>query len=313
MQLPVEPIPSSSFDAPPATHEARDDRLALVTIPVGIAVTAAITAGALLARLPFQDTLAWTTGGLLIVLTSVELLRGRDRPSRSNAPRDLICSALSMLTGGAAMTGVGSAAIALAGEGPGLAAGLPFALAAVAALLVSDAIGYWAHRAYHVFPSLWRMHAIHHLPSELYVLMSGVEGPLIVLINRIPRYAALVLLGFSDEVLFVHAMVDLWQGLSTHIGFPTRNPWVSAVLHTPETHRYHHSRKPGDAGNYAFIFTLWDRMLGTWIAPSGRRPRPGIADPSGLPSRWWQHLLLLPGNPGRAASSAAGRGGPRSR
>ena len=36
------------------------------------------------------------------------------------------------------------------------------ALQVVGAVLVADFTQYWVHRAFHTFPALWRIHAVHH-------------------------------------------------------------------------------------------------------------------------------------------------------
>src|SRR4029077_3347634 len=45
-------------------------------------------------------------------------------------------------------------------------------------LLTVDCARYWLHRACHRFPSLWRLHAVHHSPEILYSLNSGRFHPL---------------------------------------------------------------------------------------------------------------------------------------
>ncbi|MBL8956716.1 MAG: sterol desaturase family protein, partial [Myxococcaceae bacterium] len=123
--------------------------------------------------------------------------------------------------------------------------------------------------------------------AELYTVMAAVDGPLFVFGIRVLRALALAGMGFSAEALVVVVLFDAWQGLSSHTGVDTHNPWLSRVLVTPETHRMHHS--VSHAGNYAVLFTLWDRVFGTWVAPSVEVPRLGLAEHE----RWHRLLFLL--------------------
>ena len=48
----------------------------------------------------------------------------------------------------------------------------------VVALLVTDCASYWAHRALHEIPVLWRLHSIHHCSDELDWLSTSRGHPL---------------------------------------------------------------------------------------------------------------------------------------
>jgi sterol desaturase/sphingolipid hydroxylase (fatty acid hydroxylase superfamily) len=219
---------------------------------------------------------------------------GRWRPGVRSLPRDALFIALS---GGLDTVGrVAAAQVAMhvGDAGFGDVARVPLWLSIPLGLIVADGVAYAIHRAFHSQPLLWRVHALHHLPRELYALMSTVNGPLMVLLVRGLPLVALVALGFPAEVVFAYSMLDTWVGLSSHTGVDTHNPWITAVLVTPETHRLHHGSSLGDAGNYALLLTFWDRLLGTWVPPRKDQsvPSVGLAEPETLPSTWGGVLLL---------------------
>jgi sterol desaturase/sphingolipid hydroxylase (fatty acid hydroxylase superfamily) len=59
---------------------------------------------------------------------------------------------------------------------------------------------------------------------------------------------------------------------------PGLERWVRLLFVTPAMHRVHHSRLPHDTDtNYSNIFSLWDRLFGTF-----RTPRPGEPIDCGL-------------------------------
>ena len=53
----------------------------------------------------------------------------------------------------------------------------------VVALLVADCASYWAHRALHEVPVLWRLHAVHHSSGELDWLSTSRGHPLDQIVN----------------------------------------------------------------------------------------------------------------------------------
>lgn len=228
----------------------------------------------------------------LAVLSGLELGIGRWHPRLRTLLRDSLCL---MIGGGldtAARIVVAMLALGLGGQGFGPAAWLPVWIAIPLGLLAADFGAYVVHRAFHARPFLWRVHALHHHPDELYTLMSSVNGPLMIFIVRAVPIALLVLLGFPPEVTFAYALIDAWIGLVQHTGVDARNPWLAKVLMTPEVHRMHHSSDPADTGNYALMFCIWDRVLGTYVAPHDQVPKPGFAEPDTLPATWLGLLLL---------------------
>jgi sterol desaturase/sphingolipid hydroxylase (fatty acid hydroxylase superfamily) len=61
---------------------------------------------------------------------------------------------------------------------------MPLAAQAAFALISSDLLWYAYHRAAHTFSRLWRVHGLHHAPSQLYVLMHQVFNPIDLLVSR---------------------------------------------------------------------------------------------------------------------------------
>lgn len=261
-------------------------------IPVGLLATLAVVIAVSRTSALHQQTLGIASGVVLGGLTLLELLAGRWHANLRSLPRDITAFALAS----AIAAGAGGLLGLLAsthGAGFGPLAAIPLPIAIPLAILMSDGLGYAIHRAAHANPLLWRMHAAHHLPDRLYALMAVVDGPLIVFLMRFLRPGLLWIVGFPASVVFAHAMFDLWQGLSTHVGIDTHNPWLARVVQTPQVHRLHHSSEPAHAGNYGLLLTVWDRLFGTFVAPEPIDPALGLPADSGLPRSWWRALLLL--------------------
>ncbi|MDC0675782.1 sterol desaturase family protein [Nannocystis radixulma] len=261
-------------------------------LPLALLLTATLTIGTVVGDWSRAVVLGETATWFLLGLTALELCAGRWRPRLRELPRDLLFFVVGGLldTGGTFLAA--QLALLLGGEGFGPLGALPFALAAPLGFVVADGVAYAIHRASHEHPLLWRMHALHHYPRELYVLMSPVNAPVLVFFFRALPVLALVAAGFTADVIFAYAMFDTALGLSSHVGVDTYNPWLSRVFNTPEVHRLHHSADPAHFGNHSLLLTLWDRLCGTYVAPGEAVPTPGLAEPATMP-RTWLGLLLL--------------------
>jgi sterol desaturase/sphingolipid hydroxylase (fatty acid hydroxylase superfamily) len=262
-------------------------------IPIGLLVTLAVVIAVASTNSAHPRVLGIASGAVLGGLTLLELLAGRWHPGLRTLARDITAFVLAsgIATGAATLLGL---LVDIRGTGFGPLGALPLPLAIPLAIVMSDGLAYAIHRAAHTHPLLWRMHAAHHLPDRLYALVAVVEGPLIIFAMRFLRPGLLWMLGFPASVVFAHAMFDLWQGLSSHTGIDTDNPWLSRVVQTPQVHRLHHSSDPAHAGNYGLLLTIWDRVFGTFVGPEHTITTLGLPSDSPLPRSWWRALLLLP-------------------
>jgi sterol desaturase/sphingolipid hydroxylase (fatty acid hydroxylase superfamily) len=53
-----------------------------------------------------------------------------------------------------------------------------------------------------------------------------------------------------------------------HSNYDWKWKWVEYVLITPAAHRIHHSTKPAHFNSNLGILSIWDRLFGTYIAPT---------------------------------------------
>jgi sterol desaturase/sphingolipid hydroxylase (fatty acid hydroxylase superfamily) len=198
--------------------------------------------------------------------------------------RDLPFIGLAFVMEQVATMGVGLVAAATVTDGGfGPLARLPIAAQVVVALLAQDLLWYLYHRAAHTFARMWRVHGLHHSPSQLYVLMHPIFHPLDLLVSRF--VISLVVFKFSglrpDAAFVVLAVLGLQQTVS-HINSDLRTGWLNYVLIGAETHRYHHAA--GERANYASVLPWWDMLFGTFIYFPSRVPdRLGLDDPTGYP------------------------------
>lgn len=162
-------------------------------------------------------------------------------------------------------------------------------------LLASDFSGYLTHRAMHTRP-LWTAHAWHHAPRYLNWVSGSRGSPVHALLLFPPYYLIAMLLPYDAPALFAAAAIGLGVANQHFIHSNLRIPFARQlewVFITPRAHFVHHSAwQPRTDSNYGFIFSIWDRLLGTWTPPE----TVPADEPLGLDYKAsnWRMMLGLP-------------------
>ncbi|MCB1226258.1 MAG: sterol desaturase family protein [Verrucomicrobiales bacterium] len=153
----------------------------------------------------------------------------------------------------------------------------PWWLQALGMVALSDFLIYWGHRLQHRWSFLWRFHSIHHSAEHLDWLAAHREHPLDTIytmgIINLPAF----ILGFPLETLagFL-AFRGLWA-IYIHSNVRLSHRWVRWLIGAPELHHWHHDRAR-DAGNYANLSPMMDRIFGTYRCPDHEPEAFGIPE-----------------------------------
>jgi sterol desaturase/sphingolipid hydroxylase (fatty acid hydroxylase superfamily) len=189
---------------------------------------------------------------------------------------------------------------------------LPAAAVAAATVAVRSLATYLNHRLSHRWPWLWRIHRVHHADTALDLSTGFRNHPFEIAV--LAPWLAIVTVGFGLDplTLLVYETVAVTFTLWDHANFrlPGRADRVlRAVMVTPAMHQIHHSavRTETDS-NYGDVFSLWDRLFGTYRSPddstlAAMRIGLGDAFDAGAASLVHQLRLPLAESPVRAASS----------
>ncbi len=170
------------------------------------------------------------------------------------------------------------------------------------AFVVSDFCYYWYHRAGHHINAFWSIHGVHH-QSERFNVTVALRHPWLSDSYSALFYVPCPLLGIPPQHFFVAITLISFYALSVHSRFFNRPSLF--VFTTPRTHILHHATNPRYLGkNLGAMFTVWDRMFGTYVDPDPLDPpvlgtRQGYQTHDGALSQW-----LLPRNVLRAALGA---------
>lgn len=165
----------------------------------------------------------------------------------------------------------------------------------VLAFLVSDFCYYWYHRAGHRVAVLWSIHGVHHQSREFNVTVA-MRHPWLSDSYSALFYVPCPLLGIPPTHFFVAISLISFYALTIHTRFFNRPSLY--VFTTPATHVLHHATNPRYLGkNLGAMFTIWDRLFGTYAAPDATEP-PVLGSLGGYQSHdgaWaqWQFPRLL--------------------
>jgi sterol desaturase/sphingolipid hydroxylase (fatty acid hydroxylase superfamily) len=144
----------------------------------------------------------------------------------------------------------------------------PPLLAVLVSIVALDLVSYGWHRANHAFALLWRFHQVHHSDGA-FTASTGVRfHPGELLLSLPVRLATVAAVGTPAVGVIVFEVVFAVANLVEHgdIDYPR---WLERraerLLVTPALHRRHHGLSGAFLGsNFGTVFSLWDRLLGTY-------------------------------------------------
>ena len=197
---------------------------------------------------------------------------------------------------------------ALRGADPGglysAVAAWPFWVKLPVVFLINDFGVYWAHRAAHVIPFLWRFHAVHHSAEHLDWLVNTRAHPFDLIFTRLAGLGLVYLCGMASAtgsyldptVALVTIIGTVWS-FFIHANVRCRLGPVEWLISTPAFHHWHHTNDEHRDRNFAAIFPLYDRVFGTAWLPRHWPPVYGT-DTKVAPTLTGQLLdPLTPGEP----------------
>jgi sterol desaturase/sphingolipid hydroxylase (fatty acid hydroxylase superfamily) len=245
------------------------------------------------------------TGATIISLVTLEFLYPLDRRWRMTwrtfFGRDIKYFIAGGLSGAATNYVFALLGMTLASGHVGLITNWPVWLAAPTSIVAFDFFQYWQHRWSHEANTgwknfLWRTHAAHHLPEQVYVLMHPAGHPFnFFLLQGIVRVPLFYVLGSSPEALFAATAIMGLQGVISHCNVDIRAGWFNYVFTGTELHRFHHSADPAEGRNYAVTISLLDVLFGTFSYAPDRVPaRLGVKEPMLYPksSQFWRVMMI---------------------
>lgn len=177
--------------------------------------------------------------------------------------------------------------------------GWPVWIEVTLAVLILD-FAIWAqHLITHKVPLLWRLHRVHHADRDMDVTTAVRFHPVEIALSMLLKIGLVYLLGPSAVAVILFEILLNGTALFNHANIRLPLP-VDAVLRkvlvTPDMHRIHHSiRRDEHDSNFGFALSIWDRLLGTYVAQPAEGHKDmtiGLKWQDDRPTRLWWSLML---------------------
>lgn len=139
----------------------------------------------------------------------------------------------------------------------------------VVGLLLLDLIGaYLPHYVEHKTKFLWRFHLIHHTDTWIDTTSGNRHHPGESVIRFVFTTLGVLIVGSPMWMIFLYQTLSVVATQFTHanIALPKKiDKAMSYVLVSPDMHKvHHHYVLPYTDSNYGNIFSVWDRLFGTF-------------------------------------------------
>lgn len=146
---------------------------------------------------------------------------------------------------------------------------LPLWAEVILGVLLLDFVGaYLPHYTEHQIKPLWMIHLVHHSDPNVDTTTANRHHPLESIVRFGFTLAGVFLLGTSIGIIMLYQALSVVSTQFNHanIKLPKKiDRWISYFLVSPDMHKiHHHYRLPYTDTNFGNIFSLWDRLLGTF-------------------------------------------------
>tara|TARA_R110001632_G_scaffold77967_4_gene175290 strand:+ start:324 stop:1154 length:831 start_codon:yes stop_codon:yes gene_type:complete len=147
---------------------------------------------------------------------------------------------------------------------------MPLWLYILLGVLFLDFFGaYLAHFTEHKIKPLWMVHLVHHTDHKVDTTTANRHHPLESMIRFAFTLFGVLVVGAPIAIVMIYQSMSLVFTQFTHanIKIPKSiDKILSYVIVSPDMHKvHHHNLLPYTDSNYGNIFSIWDRLLGTYM------------------------------------------------
>ena len=153
-------------------------------------------------------------------------------------------------------------------------------LTIIIGVLALDFSSWLVHWVMHKVKPLWGFHLIHHTDNTVDVttglrhhpgdsILRGIFFMLLIFVSGAPMYAVMI---YQTLIVlataFTHANISLPKPVDKIISY---------ILVSPNMHKvHHHWKQPYTDSNYGGVFSIWDRLFGTYKTLDPKEIRYGL-------------------------------------
>ena len=150
---------------------------------------------------------------------------------------------------------------------------MPIWLYTIVGLLLLDLIGaYLVHLIEHKIKWMWRFHLIHHSDTWIDTTTANRHHPGESVIRFAFTTLGVLIVGTPMWMVFLYQTISVVATQFNHsnISLPKKLDLIlSYIIVSPDMHKvHHHYVLPYTDSNYGNIFSIWDRIFGTYMSLS---------------------------------------------
>ena len=147
---------------------------------------------------------------------------------------------------------------------------LPLWLYILSGILLLDFFGaYLAHYTEHKIKPLWMIHLVHHSDHKVDTTTANRHHPLESIIRFVFTLFGVFIVGAPIAIVMIYQSMSLVFTQFNHANIKMSKPLdklLSYVIVSPDMHKvHHHNLLPYTDANFGNIFSIWDRLFGTYM------------------------------------------------
>ncbi len=146
---------------------------------------------------------------------------------------------------------------------------MPVWVELVAGLLLMDLIGaYTIHFIEHKIKWMWKFHMVHHADTHVDTTTANRHHPGESVFRAVFAVIAVFICGAPVWLIMLYQSLSVVLAQFNHANIKMPG-WIDKILRlvivSPDMHKvHHHYMRPETDSNYGNIFSLWDRIFGTY-------------------------------------------------
>lgn len=147
---------------------------------------------------------------------------------------------------------------------------MPLWLYVILGVLFLDFFGaYLAHFVEHKVKPLWMVHLVHHTDHKVDTTTANRHHPIESIIRFTFTLLGVFVVGTPIAIVMLYQSMSLIFTQFTHANIkmsPKVDKILSYIIVSPDMHKvHHHNLLPYTDSNYGNIFSIWDRIFGTYM------------------------------------------------
>ncbi|WP_053972336.1 sterol desaturase family protein [Mangrovimonas sp. ST2L15] len=147
---------------------------------------------------------------------------------------------------------------------------MPLWLYALLGVMLLDFFGaYLAHFVEHKIKPLWMVHLVHHTDHHVDTTTGNRHHPIESVIRFAFTTLGVLVVGTPIALVFMYQSLSVVFTQLTHANIkmpPKLDKMISYFFVSPDMHKVHHHHVlPYTDSNYGNIFSIWDRIFGTYM------------------------------------------------